>query len=115
MPQYILLLHEQAGSFTEVSPEQMQAIIERYKAWGEALAAKGHLVGGEKLADTTGRVLKRGAQGVTITDGPYTETKELIGGFWRIAAADYEEAARLSSDCPHLDNGWIEIREIEAV
>jgi hypothetical protein len=48
-----------------------------------------------------------------ITDGPYAEAREVIGGLFILEAADYEEAVALSRDCPHLDFGSIEIREIE--
>jgi hypothetical protein len=93
----------------------MQAIIERYKAWSAALAAKGHLLGGDKLQDGTGRVLRNSKAQVTVTDGPYAETKEIIGGFFRIEADSYEQAVELARDCPHLAFGPVEIRQIDVV
>ena len=114
MPNYMLLLHEQPADFAEVSPEEMQAIISKYSAWRDGLAKSGHLVGGEKLRDDGGRVLRAGDDGVRVLDGPYSETKEVIGGYFAIQAADYDEAVQVSSDCPHLTfGGTIELREVE--
>lgn len=113
MPQYVLLLHDPVGAFDDVSPEEIQAIILRYKNWAESLAAKGNLRGGHKLQDGTGRVLRQQSGKLNITDGPYSETKEVIGGFFLIEAAGYEEAVALTSDCPHLDYGTVELREVE--
>jgi hypothetical protein len=113
MPQYMLLLHESATWAPDISPDEIQAIIERYKNWSGALAAKGHLRGGNKLQDGTGRTVRAVNGATSITDGPYTEGKEVIGGYFLLEAASYDEAAALSKDCPHLDFGVIEIREIQ--
>ncbi len=116
MPQYILMLHEPAeGLPAGLSPEEIQGIIERYKAWRESLGARGFLAGGEKLRDGEGRVLRRAGGRVTVTDGPYTEAKEVIGGFFTLQCASYEQAMELANDCPHLEFGAIEIREVEPV
>lgn len=58
--------------------------------------------GGEKLQDGTGRVLRRAGDRASVTDGPYTESKEVIGGLFQIRADNYEQAFRAASDCPHL-------------
>ena len=51
-----------------------------------------------------------------VTDGPYAESKELLGGFYLIAAADYGEACRIAESCPHLKyGGGIEIRQIDLI
>jgi hypothetical protein len=92
----------------DISPEEMQAIIARYGAWKDKLGATG-----QKLFDGQGRLMARNGNGVTVTDGPYAEAKEVIGGYFIIEAKDYDEAVRLSNDCPHLDFGSIEIRQIE--
>lgn len=116
MPQYMLLLHEIPGGFASLSPEEMQRVIEKYSAWSAKLASQGKLVGGDKLRDEGGRHLRRDGKGggrVSVVDGPYTESKEIVGGYYKIEAADYDEAVRLSRDCPHMEFGWIEVREIE--
>lgn len=114
MPKFMLLLHEAAGEFAALSPTEMQAVFERYNAWGKALADKGAMRGGEKLGDEHGRWLKRGPKGVQISDGPFNESKEIIGGYFAIEADDYDTAVALAQDCPHLDHGWIEVRRVDA-
>ena len=113
MPQYVLMFYdrpEEVDQFMSMSPEEIQAVIEKYNAWGEGLAAQGKLVMGEKLRDGSGRVLRRGA----VTDGPFSEAREVIGGITIIDAADYEEAVALCRDHPHMEfGGALEIREIE--
>lgn len=114
MPNYLLLLHEQPSDFSSLSPEEIQAVIAEYVAWSQKLAADGKLVGGQKLKDEGGRDLAGYNGDFRVTDGPYAEAKEVIGGFFSIEAADYAEATEISRDCPHLKyGGRIELREIE--
>jgi len=105
MSQFVLLLRD-AGFPTGLSPEEIQAIIGRYRAWRQKVGADG-----KKLTDGDGRVLTR----TGVTDGPYAESKEVMGGFFLIEAKDYDEAVRISSDCPHLDFGSIEVRQVDKV
>ena len=113
MREYVLLLHD-AGSFPEnMSAEEMQAVIRRYVDWRRRVEAGGRKVQGHKLRDGEGRVMRGAGSAGKITDGPYAEAREVIGGLFILEAADYEEAVALSRDCPHLDFGSIEIREIE--
>lgn len=112
MKTFIMLLHD-AGFPSDISPGQIQAIIQRYVAWREKIQRDGRKVGGHKLTEGQGRVM-RGAGGQTkITDGPYAEAREVIGGLFILEANTYEEVVELSKDCPHLDFGTIEIREVE--
>ena len=91
----------------------MEAIIKRYQTWSANLAAKGHMRGGNKLREGTSRMVQSTGGKVSVTDGPYAESKEVLGGFFLIEAEGFDHAAELASDCPHLDFGTIEIREIE--
>lgn len=113
MSQYVLFLHEAPGDFAEVSPAEMQQIIERYAAWSRELGPR--RVGGEKLRDEGGRHLRRTGAGVGVTDGPYGEAKEVVSGFFIIEAEDYDRAVEVARTCPHMDFGWIEVREVEPV
>jgi hypothetical protein len=114
MPRYLLLLHEPANPPKELSPEMIQSIIKKYQAWTSGLQKGGHFVGAEKLAHD-GRVLRGSGAQKIIKDGPYIESKEVIGGFFIIEAKSYEQAVELLKDCPHLERGAIEVREIEQV
>ena len=66
-------------------------------------------------ADGTGRVLRGTGGSATVTDGPYSEAKEVVGGFFMLEAANYEEAVALSRDCPHLRFGAVEVPEVDVV
>ena len=115
METYLVLLHEGTAAHAVMSPEEMQAVIARYKAWGQRLHESGRLVSSNKLEDGTGRVLRRHDGQIRITDGPFTETKDVLGGYFLIQAETYEEAAELCRDTPHLDFGPVEVRRIEVV
>jgi hypothetical protein len=116
MSRFMLLLHESPSDFARFSPEEMQKIVERYGAWSQKMAQSGKLAGGQKLKDEPGRVLTRKNGQVIVRDGPYSETKELIGGFFVLEANDYREVESLARDCPHLEyGGRIEIREVDPI
>lgn len=113
MADFMLLLHTPPAG-RSFSPEELQKVIERYAAWSKGLAAAGRLVGGHKLRDAEGRVLKRQSNQTTVTDGPYAELKEVVGGYFHVTAEHYDEAVRIARECPHLDyGGTIEVRAIE--
>lgn len=114
MPNYILLLHEQPADFSQMPMDEIQAVIAEYVAWSKKLEADGKYAGGQKLKDEGGKRLSGYNGDFRVTDGPYAEAKEVIGGFFTITAADYDEAVAVSKDCPHLKyGGRIELREIE--
>jgi hypothetical protein len=115
MPKYMLLLHDNPGSFAGVSPEQMQKTIERYLQWGNRLREAGLVHGGHKLTDEPGRVMRSRDGQVRVTDGPFSESKEILGGYYVIEADSYEQALDRARDCPHLDYGSIEVRQIDIV
>jgi hypothetical protein len=114
MEQYLLLLHESVV-VTEMSPEEIQTIVARYKAWGQKLRDAGRIVGSNKLEDGTARVMRGAGSKLRITDGPYAETKDVVAGYYLIQAENYDDAVAWSKDCPHLDFGTIEIRKVHVV
>jgi hypothetical protein len=113
MAKFLLLPYEHPGAFTDLSPADMQRIVERYVAWTDRLRAAGQLERSAKLRDGEGRVLQGAGRKLKVTDGPYAETKEVVGGFWVIEAADYDAAVRLCADHPHLEFGTLSIRALE--
>ncbi len=116
MPNYMLFLHEQPADYSQFSAEQIQGVIAEYVAWRHKIEAEGKLVGGEKLKDEGGRHISGANGSLRVTDGPYTEAKEVIGGYFTISAADYDEAVETAKGCPHLKyGGRIELRETEPV
>jgi hypothetical protein len=115
MAKFLLSLQETPGSFRHLSPEEIQGVIQKYRAWSAKMREAGKLVGGEKLKEEGGKHVTLQKGKVVVTDGPYSEAKEVVGGFFLIQARDYAEAAELVRDCPHLDFGRVEIREVEVL
>lgn len=111
MPKFALLLHESPFAYQELGPEQIQAIIQKYMDWMNGLKAQGRYVSAEKLCPE--RLAMRRENDELATDGPYMESKEVVGGLMIIEADSYEHAAELSRDSPHFDRGWIEIRRVD--
>jgi len=95
------------------SPEQMQAMMQRWMDWFTSLAAKDQLKDKGNRLQTAGKVVKSDN---LITDGPYMEIKEAIGGYSIIAASGIEEAAEIAKACPiYTTGGSVEVREIAAM
>lgn len=112
MPKYLLLLHLPKDADVGLSPEEIQAIIQKYRDWRARLEGEGQFVAGQKLRDD-GRVLRRRGSQVSVTDGPYGEAKEVLAGYFLIEADSYDQAVELAKTGPHLQRGTVEIREIE--
>jgi hypothetical protein len=114
MPKYMLLLHDDPTEWMKFSPDQMQQAIQKYVAWGARLRGAGVLVNSDKLTADPGRVI-RGKNGQhRVTDGPFSEGREVLGGYYTITAATYDEAVEQVKDCPHLAyGGTIEIRQVD--
>jgi hypothetical protein len=115
MAQFLLLLHESPAVLEGMSPEEMQRVIQRYRKWTEDLRASGRLVHSSKLTEEGGRRLRRRGEEVEVTDGPYSEAKEVVGGFYVVEGADYAAAVELAGGCPHVDYGWIEVRQVDVM
>lgn len=109
MKKFILLIRGE-DRFATLSPAEMQETIQRYSAWAKKLKAEGRLVDSEGL-DAGGKVLV-GKDGV-VTDGPFPETKELVGGYYIYTADSLDHAVEIGSECPALGyGGAIEIRPV---
>jgi hypothetical protein len=97
-----------------MSPEQMQQRMQKWMNWMKDLGAKGHLKDQGNPLEDGGKVVK--GKSKTVTDGPYAETKDVIGGYTLIEAKDINEAAELSKGCPIFDiDGVVEVRPIAAM
>ena len=108
MKNFILLLHENAEEVKGYSPEKMQELVEGHMKWAQQLQEAGHMLGGAGLGTEGVRIVGKNA---LIKDGPYIESKELIGGYYIIAARDFEHATEIAQGCPcHKWGGTTEIR-----
>lgn len=86
----------------------MQKEMVKYRAWRE----KPFTVDGKRLIEETGRVIRVQNGGPQSTDGPYSETKEVLGGYYTIEAANYDEAVKIALTHPHLAHGTIQVRQV---
>jgi hypothetical protein len=110
-----MLLFRNAGPETHahLSPEQKKELTKKWNDWFEGLAAKGKVQHGHPLG-LEGRVVS-GARGERVTDGPFAETKEVVGGFFFLTVADLDEATEIARQCPGLPLGLtVEVRPVLA-
>ncbi len=116
MAKFLLILRSDiTQDYSSITPDQFGEILAAYGAWGQRLAQEGRLQIGRKLMDEGGRVLMPSGGGAKVTskDGPYVETKEVVGGVYIISADDYDHAARLCKGHPNFRFGSIEIRQVD--
>jgi hypothetical protein len=94
----------------KMSPEDMQANMGKWMAWIEKLSQSGKYVSGEPLLPG-GKLIK--GENKKVTDGPYAEGKEIVGGYFIINAKDFDEAVALCNDYPDYGNGGsIQVRQV---
>ncbi len=92
------------------SPEEMQAVMKLWMDWIGGIAAQNKLADRGNRLGSEGRVVGNGG---VVTDGPYTEIKELIGGYIMVKTDSFDDAAELAKGCPILKMGGnVEIRDI---
>ena len=111
MKEYLLLFRGGNNADAHPSPEESQAYMQRWIAWMTELGKQGKFVGAQPLGKTGKQV--KGTKKV-VSDGPFMEGKETVGGYLICKADSYEAAVEISKDCPILefDNGIVEVREI---
>jgi hypothetical protein len=114
MEKFMLIFHNTSNTemaFQDQSPEELQAEIQKWNVWIGGLAAQGKMLVTEGLLPT-GKVLSGSAK--TVTDGPYTEGKEMVGGFMLLHADSYDEAVEHAQGCPVFGTqGIVEIRQVQ--
>ncbi len=107
MEKFMFIFH--GGVASNASPEQMQANMGKWMAWIDKLNKDNRYVSGEPLFP--GGKLITGRK--SVTDGPFTEGKEIVGGFFIVNAKDYDEAVALCDDYPDYDlGGKIQVRQV---
>jgi len=111
MEKFMYLFRGGDAAMSGQSPELMQAHMQKWMGWMKTLGEKGILVGGEPLQQQGKQVT--GTKKV-ITDGPFIEAKEAVGGYLIVNAKDIDHAVEISKDCPILEvNGKIEVRPVQ--
>src|SRR5262245_40926655 len=113
MSEYVLLYRNSEESRRETmgSPEKAQQSMKKWRAWFQEMTDKGQLKSIGQPLDDSGKVV--GGKKKTVTDGPYAETKDVIGGYSLIEAKNLDEAAQIASGCPIIESGGsVEVRPV---
>jgi len=93
------------------SPEKMQQTMQKWVAWLTDLGQKGHIKDQGQPLERAGKVVK--GQQKSVTDGPFAEAKDVVGGYTLVEARDLDQATELSKGCPIFDDGGsVEVRPI---
>ena len=111
---YLCLAYEEQRVLDDLSRHEWEALRDETLAYVESLRASGRLIDTQPLqsAATAATVRVRNGK-VAVTDGPFAETKEQIGGFFLVEAADLDEAVRIAAEWPSARLGTIEVRPLE--
>lgn len=116
MPTYAALIYTPAEAEGQGSPEDWARVMAEYNAFGEEAGAAGVVAGGEALEDThtATTVHVDGGKGgrLITTDGPFAETKEVLGGFYLLQCADLDEAISWAAKIPGAWHGKVEVRPV---
>jgi hypothetical protein len=110
---YLALIYGDESVWDSFSEEESAAVYERYGAFGDEGRAAGVVLGGAELASTHDATTVRVRDGETlVTDGPYAETKEQLGGFYLLECKDLDEAIEWAAKIPGAKVGTIEVRPV---
>ena len=110
---YLCLIYDEEKTFTTMPKSDVDAIMGEYRAFIEDIRKSGHYVSGYQLAPvrTASTVRVRNGR-MSVTDGPFAETKEQLGAYFLIEAVDLNEALQIASRIPSARAGSIEVRPI---
>jgi hypothetical protein len=111
--QYLLTLYAEEAGFQRMTKEQQQQGMAAYMAYTQALKQAGAYVGSNRLQPIATATTVRTVDGKTqVLDGPYADSKEQLGGYFLIEAADLDAALSWAARCPGAQHGTIEVRPI---
>ena len=101
-----------SGVRTSRSPEQAQQEMQRWMTWLKDLAEKGHVKDPGHPLERSGKLVTGKAR--TVTDGPFAEAKDVVGGYTLVQANDLAQATSLAAGCPIFDllDGTVEVRPV---
>jgi hypothetical protein len=109
---FLLLIHGDREAEAGLTPDQRRAIVGEHVAFGTLLRERGAYVLGEALADPATAVTVRPGRTPLVTDGPFAETKEAVGGFYVVDCASRDEAVDLAGRAPRSPGVAVEVLEI---
>jgi hypothetical protein len=107
--EFLALIHTSKNGWDELSDDERQAVYKRYMEFSE----RPEVVGGAELQETTTATTVRVRNGDSmVTDGPYAEVKEALGGFFILEADSIDDACKLAAAIPAAEHGAIEVRPV---
>jgi hypothetical protein len=110
---YLLMICTDESAVAALSPQEGAAVLAEYGAFGEEMARRGVLLGGERVRPTSDARTVRVREGRTlVADGPFAQTKEQLGGYYVVDCKDPDEAVEVASRIPGARHGTIEVRPI---
>ena len=113
---YMLLIYDAETQWTGMSEQQRGQMFQEYMSFTEGIKKSGHYVSGDPLQPTATATTVRVRNGKTAsTDGPFAETKEQLGGYYIVKAANLDEATGIAARIPSARIGSIEVRPIMEV
>src|SRR5690242_1202053 len=109
MGQYMILIYENEKTYADATPEQLQGVMMAHGRFAEQVVELGSkIVAGEALQPTSTATSIRHDE---VTDGPFTDTKEALGGFYIVEARDLDHALAVAKLCP-ASGGGVEVRPV---
>jgi hypothetical protein len=110
---YMLLIHDSEKTWAALSEAERQEIMAAYRRFSGEIRASGHFLSGSQLQPTSNATSVRVRNGKRlVTDGPFAETREQLGGYFLVEAKDLDEAIALAERLPSAKMGTIEIRPL---
>jgi hypothetical protein len=110
---YLCTIYGDESQWTNATPEQISQVMEAYAAFGEEAGQAGVILAGEGLEPTSSATTVRVRDGERmLTDGPFAETKEQLGGFYLLDCANLDEAIDWAARIPGAASGSVEVRPV---
>ena len=111
--QYMLLIYGDESRWDSLADDERNAVYEEYFALSRELGERGALIGAHELQPTPAATSVRVRDGeTTVTDGPFAETKEALGGYYLIEAESLDEAIEWAAKIPAARDGIVEVRPV---
>jgi hypothetical protein len=110
MQDFLMLFRQPDFAYSNLSADEVKAVFKKWDDWKGGIAAQGKLVNNGSRLEREGKVLKPGG---VVTDGPFVEIREMLGGFIIVQSDTLDDALTLAHGCPAVDfNGSVEVRPL---
>ena len=111
--QYMLLIYAQEGGWDDIPADAQEAELAKWWAYSEEMSKAGVMVAGDALQPTaTATSLQQRDGQVLVTDGPFAETKEALGGYYLLNVETLDDAIHWAKKCPAVGYGTVELRPV---